>query len=234
MRLSVFKRAFKKDVAIIRVSFVVGVFVFIGLFFDFTVKKYKESADYIKEKFEKRDSIIKSAINSDTTNLAAKGKLKEQFNTIAEIKKSYIFMAHRFNSYGYSFTMFFTFFSIISGVLGFLLIKKGWDNVDNFYLKSAFLITFFCSTLFGVLPSVFNTKDNTKSNLAKYNYFSGLQLDIYDLVRDNRGYIKRSTSGSLDTLNKEIYSITRGIKENQDLYFDTNIDKVPTKIDPLK
>ena len=141
-------------------------------------------------------------------------------------------MAQRFNSYGYSFTIFFAIISIISDILGFLLIKKGWDNTESFYLKASLLIAFFCSTLFGILPNVFSTKENNKNNLTKYNYLGGLQLDIYDLVTDYRGFIKRNTIASLDSLNLTISSITECIKENQDIYFDTYNDKVPTDIKP--
>ena len=232
MRLNIFGNSFKGDNK--KILFVVFVHTIVGVLFLFSVYKFQQTGDFINDTFKQRDIIIEKAIKADSSKLQEIQKLRELYFTISEIKKSYLFIAQRFNSYGYSFTLFLIIFSIIWGILGFLLIKNGWDNTDNFYLKSSFLISFFCSTLFGILPNVFNTKENTKNNLIKYNYYSGLQLDIYDLVRDNKGLIRRNTTASLDSLNLTISSITRNIKENQHLYFDTYIDKVPTDIKPLK
>ena len=234
MKLSIFRKAFNYDINIIRVLFVVLTVCFIGLAFWVSKNKYIETAEIVKKSFYERDIILQRSIILDTSKTAPTQKLLEQYFVIAEIKKSYLFMAQRFNSYGYAFTIFFAISSILSGILGFLLIKKGWDATDSFYLKSSFLIIFFCTTLFGILPSVFNTKENAKNNLNKYNYFSGLQIDIYDLIKDNKGYIKRNTVASLDSLNLTISSINTSIKENQDLYFDTFIDKVPMDVKPLK
>ena len=193
MKLSIFRKAFNYDINIIRVLFVVLTVCFIGLAFWVSKNKYIETAEIVKKSFYERDIILQRSIILDTSKTAPTQKLREQYFVIAEIKKSYLFMAQRFNSYGYAFTIFFAISSILSGILGFLLIKKGWDATDSFYLKSSFLIIFFCTTLFGILPSVFNTKENAKNNLNKYNYFSGLQIDIYDLIKDNKGYIKRNT-----------------------------------------
>lgn len=234
MKLSIFRKAFNADVNFIRVLFVVVTVGLIGLAFRESKNKYTKTAEVIKSAFYERDCIIERSIMSDTTRSVPVTKLREQYFAIAAIKKSYLFIAQRFNSYGYAFTIFFAVASILSGILGFLLIKKGWDATENFYLKASFLIVFFCSTLFGILPNVFGTKENAKNNLNKYNYFSGLQLDIYDLIKDNKGFIKRNTAASLDSLNLTISSITKSMKENQDLYFDTFIDKVPTDVKPLK
>lgn len=234
MKLSIFKRAFKKDIIIIRISFVILLLAIVGVSFWFCVYRYEQSAEVIKNIFKQRDSIVEKAILADTLKSRETNTLRELYYTIAEIKKSYLSIAQRFNSYGYSITILFAFTSIISGILGFMLIRKGWDNTESFYLKASFLVAFFCSTLFGVLPNVFSTKENTKNNLTKYNQFSALQIEIYDLVKDNRGYMKRNTTESLDSLNLNISTIIKNIKENQDLYFDTYIDKIPTDIKPLK
>ncbi len=234
LKLSIFKKAFNYDINTIRVLYVVLTVCFIGLAFWVSKNKYTETAEIVKKTFYNRDSIIQQSILADTSKSIPVQKLREQYFAIAEIKKSYLFMAQRFNSYGYAFAIFFAISSILSGILGFLLIKKGWDATDSFYLKSSFLIIFFCTTLFGILPNVFNTKENAKNNLNKYNYFSGLQLDIYDLIKDNKGFIKRNTAASTDSLNLTISSINKSIKDNQDLYFDTFIDKVPTDVKPLK
>lgn len=230
MKLSIFKRAFKSDIEIIRVVFVVGLVLSITTMFYTSEYMFRKTSKSLIDNFSKRDSTLEKAIMSEPNKIPAIAKLKDLYFTISHVKKSYLFMADRFNSYGYTFAMFFSFFSIVTAVLTFLILRQGWENTDSFYLKSSFLIAFFCSTLFGILPTVFSTKENTKSNLAKYNFLSGLQLDIYDLVKDNKAYIKTNTKESLENLDKEILSITKSMKENQDLYFDIFIEKVPTSI----
>ncbi|MGG8497771.1 hypothetical protein ACQY1Q_15275 [Tenacibaculum sp. TC6] len=234
IKLSVFKKALNQDIKIIRVLFGLLSVLIISFMFSLTINKYTKTANVISLSFSKKDSIIKRAIYNADFKIKEVSQLKEQFGIIEEIKKSYLFIAHRYSSYNYSFSIFFTVFSIVTGILGFIIVKIGWDNTNNYYLKSAFLISFFCSTLFGLLPNVFGTKENIKNNLTKYNFYSGLQLDIYNLVSDNSGYIKRSTKQSIDSLNTEITLITKKIKENQDLYFDIHIDKVPTDFKPLE
>ncbi|WP_298418361.1 hypothetical protein [uncultured Kordia sp.] len=229
---SFFKKASKGN--ILKIGYVVFVTLVITIAFIITIRLYYDTAETMVSLFEKRDETIQNALNAATSDLREVAQLKEQFGMIANIKESYLYIFKTYSAYNYTFSGFFTFFSVLSGILGFLVLKGGWDNTKNYYLKATFIGVFFCSTLFGILPNVFATKDNIKNNLAKYNYYSGLQLDIYELINDNHGYIKRNTKGSIDTLNLKIADITKGIKENQTLHFEIHIDKVPTDIQPLQ
>lgn len=226
------KKLFKGDV--LKIGYIVFVTIIVSIAFITTIRLYDGAAEKVVSIFEKRDVTIQEALDATTSNLREVAQLKEQFRMIADIKESYLYIFKTYSAYNYTFSGFFTFFSVLSGILGFLVLKGGWDNTQNYYLKATFIGVFFCSTLFGILPNVFATKDNIKNNLAKYNYYSGLQLDIYDLVNDNQGFIKRNTAGSIDTLNMKISEITKGIKENQSLHFEIHIDKVPTDIQPLQ
>ena len=229
MKLNVFKKAIKTDIDIIRTVFVALLLLGVFCLFKFGEFAFGGSAKHIDTYFNQKDSILDKAILGDTSNLSQKIKLKEQYAITKEIKKAYFYMAKSFNSFGFSFTMVFVIFSITSAVLGFLVLKKGWDNTENFYLKSSFLVCFFSASLFGVLPKVFFNKENTKNNFDKYNYYSGLQMDIYDLIKDNRRYI---LDGNLKALDSCINIINANIKANQDLYFDTDINNVPKDINP--
>lgn len=234
MKLSVFKKVFNRHVNVLKVGYVVLATIVITTAFFIAVQIYDNAAEKMVSIFEKRDLTIKNALDATTHTIPEVSQLKEQFGMIANIKESYLYLFETYSAYNYTFSAFFTFFSVLSGILGFLVLKKGWDHTKNYFLKASFLGVFFCSTLFGILPNVFATKENIKNNLAKYNYYNGLQLDIYDLVNDNKGYIKRNTKGSLDSLNMEISAITKGIKDNQSLHFEIHIDKVPTEIQPLQ
>lgn len=231
MKLSVFKKAIKHDINILRTAFVVLLLLSLFSLFKFGELAFDSSAKNIDKYFNQRDSIIDIAVLNDTSNLIQIIKLKEQYAITKEIKKAYFYMAQSFNSFGFSFTMVFVLSSITSAVLGFLVLKKGWDNTENFYLKSSFLVCFFSASLFGVLPKVFFNKENTKNNLDKYNYYSGLQMDIYDLIKDNKRYV---IDGNLKALDSCINIINVNIKANQDLYFDTDINNVPKDITPEK
>ena len=230
LKLSIFKRALQSNLKILQSAFVILIMTVITIAFFTTVSKYRDITSILSESFERRDSIIKTAIYNLKADNSEVIQIKEQFQIVEEIKSSYLFVAKKYTSFNYSFSIF----SVLSGILGFLLLKQGWDNSQGFFLKSSFLMAFFCSSLFGILPNVFGAKDNIKNNLTKYNYYSGVQLDLYSLPKDNKGYIKRSTTNSLDSLNKELISITKKIKENQDLYFDIYIDKVPSDIKPFE
>jgi hypothetical protein len=229
MKLSVFKKALERDINIIRTSFVILLLLSVLCLFKFGEFAFGGAAKDIDKYFNQKDAIIDKAVLGDTSTLSQKIKLKEQYAITKEIKKAYFYMAKSFNSFGFSFTMVFVLSSIASAALGFLVLKKGWDNTENFYLKSSFLVLFFSASLFGVLPKVFYNKENTKNNFDKYNYYSGLQMDIYDLFKDNNRYI---IDGNLKTLDTCISNINANIKANQDLYFDTEISNVPKDINP--
>jgi hypothetical protein len=227
MKKSIFVRAFNRDVNVLRALYVIILFSFIGISFYCTLKVYDDTGAIVSQKFFDRDSLIRTAIMSDTSRLVEVGKLKEQYRIIEPIKAAFLYNAVHFNAFGYSFTIFFAILGIITAILAFLLLRNGWEGTNNYYLKASFMVVFFSSTLFKILPEVFDNKTNTKNNLSKYNYYFGLQVHIYDLVKDNQGYIKR---GHPDSLNNFISTINKNIAENQDLYFDIYTDKIPSDI----
>lgn len=234
MRLSVFKRAFKKDIQILRVTYVVLLIAFVGCIFFISKSVFEGEGNSIKDSFTNRYKVIESAIFADTSKGPEINQLRELYSFISHAKEVNIITAVNYNAYGFSFTVLFAIFSVISGILGFLILRKGWDNVNNFYLKSSFLVAFFFSTVFGILPNVFNNKKNTEENLKNFFYYNELQIDIYTLVKDNKGYFKRNTTASLDSLRKEIISINEQMKKNQDLFFEINLDRIPTSTKPFE
>ncbi|MES2554811.1 MAG: hypothetical protein V4604_01605 [Bacteroidota bacterium] len=214
---------------IVHLLFVASLVTLIFIIYSFSKSQVEGSGKTIVSNFSTRDSIIKKAIDNTPSTIPQIRKLKDQYEITSSIKKTYLYMAQKYNAYEFAFTVVFTFCSIVSAMLAFLILKKGWDHTTDFYLKSSFVIFFFSTSLFGILPSVFNNTENTKNNLAKYNYYSGLQIDIYNLVEDNQHYIK---DDSLHLLDRSISNLNVNIKENQDLYFGTSIDKVPRDIKP--
>jgi len=234
IKLSIFKKALKKDLNLIKIMFVFIMFSMIIISFYGTNNFFKNQSEQLKSSFKIKDSFLEKTLYSIKSETKESIQLKEQFEIISNIKEPYLVTAEKYSSFNYTFSIFFTIFSILSGILGFIILQNGWSNLKNFYLKASFLISFFCSTLFGVLPNVLGNEENIKNNLSKYNFYNGLQLDIYSLISDNKGYLKRNTPNSIDSLNREILSITKNIKENQDLYFNVYIDQVPKEIKPFE
>ncbi|MEP2936265.1 MAG: hypothetical protein ABJM06_12340 [Gilvibacter sp.] len=234
-RFEVLKRALASDIKWIRVGFVVLLFAFVGIaFFGVTIPFYDSSARDVKGALVERDSIVKDAIiNMPFTGKEAE-QIIDQYHISRKTKDSYMMFAFHYTVYNYAFSIFFTIFSVITGILGFLLVKKGWDNTRNYYLRAAFLVSFFFSTLFGLFPRVMNNEENVKNNLSQYHLYNGYQMDLYNLAKDNKGYFERNTKGSLDSLNREIIAVSKSIKDNGTLYFDIKIDQVPTDIKPFE
>lgn len=232
-RFGVLKHALKRDINFVKAGYVALLIILVSfVFFFITIPTYTDDVRDVRDSLIEKDSIVHVAVNSMTFEGPQATQIKEQFEITRKVKESYLMIAFYYTVYNYSFSIFFTIFSVITGLLGFLLVKKGWDNTGSFYLKSSFMVSFFCSTLFGLFPRVMGTEDNIKNNLSQYHLYSEIQLDLYTLAKDNKGYFKKNDSTSIGKLNAEILNITKRIKENENLYFDIYIDKVPTEISP--
>lgn len=232
-RFEIFKRALQRDMKFIKVGYVVLLLLVISfMFFFVTIPTYTADVKDVRNSLVEKDSIVQLAVNNMIYEGPQAVQIKEQFQITKEVKESYMMVAFWYTVYNYSFSIFLTIFSVITGLLGFLLAKKGWDNTDNYYLKASFMVSFFCASLFGIMPRVMGTEDNIKNNLSQYHLYSEIQMDLYTLAKDNKGYFKKNDSTAIKNLNKEILAITERIKTNENLYFDIHIDQVPTEITP--
>ncbi|CAL2080854.1 hypothetical protein [Tenacibaculum sp. 190524A05c] len=231
--LTFLKQLFPKNGNFLKSIFIIALILLGSISFYKTTSFFTVQADEMNGYFQDKDSIIEKTVFAYQSDKKEIKQLKEQFEILSLLKKPHLVTAKKYASFNYSFSIFLTLFLTITAILGFIIVKIGWDNVTSFYLKTAFLISFFFSSIFGILPKVLGNQDNIKNNLTKYNFYNGLQLDVYSLINDNKGYLERNTTQSLDSLNLEILAITQNIKENQDLYFDVYIDRVPKEIKPF-
>lgn len=214
---------------ILKVSYVILISLFVFGIYKYNINFYNKSADKLVKHFHQRDSIINSEISSLPDSIVQLTKLKSQYKIIQEIKEPYLSISQTFGSNGYAFTMVFALISILTGVFAFLIVKKGWDNTTNFYLKSGFLILFFFSTLSGVIQAVSDTKQNAQKNIERYYFYNGLQMDIYDYAKDNQGFLRKKEYAKIDTF---LHNQNKFIKNNPDIYFNIDIDKVPKSFKP--
>ena len=213
-----------------RMSFIGFLSLFVFIVYIYNLSFYNESANKIVQHFGRKDSLIQAEVHAIPDDSYQIKKLKTQYNIIQETKEPYILIAQTYSSNGYAFTMVFALISVLTGVFAFLIVKKGWDNTQSFYLRAGFLVLFFFSTLAGVIQAVSDTKENTKKNMERYYFYNGLQLDIHDYIRDNQGFIKRKEYEKVDSF---LSSIKNLMKNNPDIYFNIDIDKVPKSINPL-
>ena len=166
---------FKGEMKWFRIPYIVlSVLLVSFLFFSVTLPYYENSARDVKGSMIEKDSIIEKAVYAMPFEGPESDQIKEQYEIAREIKDSHMMIAFHYTVFNYGFTIFFTIFSVITGILGFLLVKKGWDNTQNFYLRASFLISFFFSSLFGIFPRVMSNEDNVKNNLAKYHLYTGI------------------------------------------------------------
>ena len=126
--------------------------------------------------------------------------------------------------------MVFALMSILTGVFAFLIVKKGWDSTQNVYLKAGFLVLFFFSTIAGVLQAVSDTKEITRKNRERYYFYNGLQLDIQNYLYDNQGVIRRKEYEKVVSFLSHLKNLG---KNNPDIYFNIDIEKVPRSMNPL-
>ena len=67
--------------------------------------------------------------------------------------------------------------------------------------------------------------------MERYYYYNGLQIEIYDYLVDNQGFLGRKEYNKIDSF---LSATNKAIKNNPDIYFDIDIDKVPKSIKPLE
>ena len=215
---------------ILKVSFILLITLFVLGIYKYNLNFYNISADKLVKHFNRKDSIINAEINLLPDSIIQVKKLKCQYKIIQEIKEPYLSISQTYGSNGYAFTMVFALISILTGVFAFLIVKKGWDTTTNFYLKAGFLLLFFFSTLSGVIQAVSDTKENAQKNMERYYFYNGLQIDIYDYAKDNQGFLHKKQYEKIDSF---LHNLNKSIKDNPDIYFNIDINKVPKSFKPF-
>jgi len=191
-------------------------YFFVGSIFSTAIIIYLISQSYfdhagkkIEVHLKANDRYIATLIDSSDNHTIEYAKLKHLFVVNNELKNSFYTLADRFNTFDSTYTFSLIYSSIIFGILGFLLLKKGWDNTESYYLKAAFLCFFFITSFFGIIPKVFQSELNYRKNYEKYNFFNAIQLDIFSLSQDNQRFF---ANGQMDSINVHINEIINGIK----------------------
>lgn len=210
------------------VLFVASLIAFLAVTFISGLVGFHRTTAKVEALLMAKDSVIESAILKSTNTFPQIEKLKEQYIITRESKKAHLLMAKKYNSFQFTCHLLVIVCGVFSAMLLFLITKKGWDNIGNFYLKSSFLVFFLFGSLFGIIPEVFKNSENTKENYARYNSYSDIQIDIYDFIRNDQNNAAGDCKNS-EVLNAQISEINKRIKENQYLFFGTDIQKIEQK-----
>ena len=205
--------------------FIFGIISFIIAFFAFDNKADKIETDLINSDLHVETSIQDKA----DKNQISKGLLS-QYQYLKLLKKQHLETARSYEVLYFTCTYAFLFFSIITGIITFLMTRQGWENANN-KLKAAFLTCVFLTTLTGAIPKVFEHEKDASNNIAKYFEYNKLQMEIF--------YVMKSTVDLSDSLknakrNDTFKKVIDGINANNNLFINLSPNQSPTTIDVFK
>jgi len=156
--------------------FIFGIIYFIIAFYAFDGKAEKIEVDLSKGDFF-IEKFIQAKVSKDSVNLG----LFTQFNYLKYQKKQYLETARSYEVLYFTCSCSLVFFSTITGILTFVLARRGWD-LANGIIKVSFLTCAFLSTLVAAIPKVFDHEKNATNNISKYFTYSKLQMEIFNYI----------------------------------------------------
>jgi hypothetical protein len=210
-----------------KVIFLVSILLAIFLCFLMPYLLISNKTDLMVEGYKASDALIYSFVTKQQDSSLQFNTLKSTFQIINDHKLKLYDVMNTYYTLDTAFTLNFTYSSIIFGLLSFLTLKRGWDNVNNFYLKASFLIFFFLSSFFGLIIKVLNTEEIYVSNRIKIDNFSKMQIDILNLCQDTKGFKKANQP---DSINFYTLQIINDVKANQDIFMKKRMEAMPTNV----
>ena len=105
--------------------------------------------------------------------------LNFKIQILEERKKHHIKYASNVFKNQYVFYSLLPFFSAITAILIFFIMRKGWEGSSSF-LKAAFLLFAGISAIIGLLPDIYQQEASIKKNLTTYLNYTKLQKGLLD------------------------------------------------------
>jgi hypothetical protein len=130
------------------------------ILFQGTISFYNAKSNHAFTCYDTKDSLMNRHVQTDTSTQLYKETLKDLYFSTLKMRNTYNQFSVAFNVYQIAYSICLFYSAIILALLSFLVIKKGWDNTDNIYLKLAFLYFSGATSLFTFLPKVFNNDTN--------------------------------------------------------------------------
>lgn len=185
---------------------------------------FKNIATTMINDLEKSDKVRDSMINSYANVNNCTKALANQYNYIKFYKKQHVNVAKEFEVFYYAFVLILVISSVVSGLMGVLIAKNGWQHQSK-SIRAAFIGFVFCASFSGVCMNVFNNAENASKNATQYFYFTNLQTNIYNVFGIADSLDKKCGDSSLI---KVFCENNKNMKENMNLFLDIKADKVPT------
>lgn len=210
------------------------------------ISGYIGSRELVRYRFENAmdniqvsDSLIgtsklaNSAVFNCPTPCPSALELFELRNFIGYRSGYHIEIASKYYYNYHALSMMLIVCSVLLGLCTFILAKKGWDNETNSYLKIAFILSFFFSSVFGLFATTLRMEENFQLNTAKYNALTKIQLDIHAYLADvHCDSINPLGQIDCDSLHIISQSTRTRLAKEIDLIVDIDLEKIPTQILP--
>jgi hypothetical protein len=181
-------------------------------------------AKIMREDIEKSDKVRDSLVNSYANVNYCTMALANQYRYLKNYKHQHVVVAEQFEVYYYAFVLVSIIAAVVSGLMGLLIARNGWQNQPQ-STRAAFIGFIFCASFSGLCTKVFNNAENADKNVNKYFYFTNLQTNIYNVFGIADSLNKRCADS---TLIKVFCENNENMKKNMNLFLDIKADAVPT------
>lgn len=139
--------------------------------------KFYESADTAVQEFAKL-TLSPQLVKADKSALY---RLRDQYGEVRNHARFHIKMAVSFHSRYYTVLIMAAMLACLASALLLFISKEGWAKTSS-YVMTIFLILASATAFFGVLPNIFNYKENINKNTDLYLVYRMLEYKIASYV----------------------------------------------------
>lgn len=150
--------------------------------------KFYKSADTAVREFGKL-TLPPAFAKADSSKLH---RLRDQYGEVRNHARFHIKMAVSFHTRYYMVLIMAAMLACLASALLLYISKEGWGKTSS-YVMTMFLVLAAAAAFFGVLPGIFNYKDNINKNTKLYLEYRVLEYKI-------ASYVATGTNSDNDTL----------------------------------
>ena len=173
------------------------------------------------------DTTQNAIIKNNNFKSSKLNVLNNLYQQVKILKMPYMRLAIKFYIYGSAFGIMLIYFSVISGIVAFLLVKRGWIESSNL-IKACSLTLFFGTSVYGLVPKVFKNMENTSKNIACFKSIHQIQFELFHVIT-------KTDSLSNAQIDSVSYRYSGIIPKIQDYINDIDTKHISTfKIEDLK
>src|SRR5258706_1038162 len=167
-----------KAIIVFAFTIAFGGMVFLFASWQMNGKANKSMQPYIKSQ-EFINQYIDSLKKPDHLSEKYFNVFKAQQKILSMRKEHYLGLSRLFFRNYYAVLIVLMLYSVVGGVVIFLLVNKGWKD-SSIILKTLFLAIVMVVTFCGFFPSVFKQQWNSDENIKYYMNYTRAEIDIMD------------------------------------------------------